>query len=487
MHGDIDAAALARDQVDKFLNESDKNNAVFLGDYFNKKTNKYDDKSFEVLEIITDLQIKYNNRVVLLRGNHEESYINFENFEYCGNFTSGTNDYITSAELIDEKIKELNSTQIKDFCNSLPIAAEITNKNQRVLCLHGFIPSAKNDYTWLDTLRKEKSSDISSDIKFPLLCNYYSESQQDETKDRGIRKVIEVDCVCNDTLKKFLENNNYKCLIRGHSHNEFSEKDIFGNGTCYSVHSNPNDFFKANSESPTAGILLFDNNGEIKTKIEYKYCNKSYGNSKINNLVEVPSRKDSIDETLKENNEKIIAVSPEKFKKIIKNYRGALIFRGCYFENEQSAKNYENILFSDIKKSISTNKSPSGDGIKYVYFAHNVYRALRYATSASRTMAPLSRVYLAYHIDDTVNDYSENDSVAKNTNDNLVICNEPFELNRLIEKNDVTNLGNKTFGWFRECYPHIEKNIKTWVKECIGEKATENLWSYFLDDIKIEF
>ena len=241
LHGDRNSTALVRDQVEKFLSESENNNAVFLGDYFNKKSECYD-KSFEVLDTITNLQVKYKNRVVLLRGNHEESYNDdFNKFKYFGQFTFGTYKYLVNAKMIDEKLKEkTNSATIKDFCNSLPIAAEVTNNGKKVLCLHGFIPSDE-DYSWLNTLKNNKSSEISSEIKFPLLCNFYSETSENKTIDRGINMV---ECVCSDTLKRFLDKNSYKCLVRGHSHNAFSKNNIFGDGSCYSVHSNSADFYK---------------------------------------------------------------------------------------------------------------------------------------------------------------------------------------------------------------------------------------------------
>ena len=167
LHGDISSVALVRDQVEKFLSENENNNAVFLGDYFNKKGYDYQDKSFEVLDIITNLQIKYNKRVVLLRGNHEESYNNYNDFKYTGRFTSENYERLANAEMIDKQLKENNSTTIKDFCNSLPIAAEVTNNGKKILCLHGFIPS-KGDNSWLNILRNNKSSEISSEIKlFP--------------------------------------------------------------------------------------------------------------------------------------------------------------------------------------------------------------------------------------------------------------------------------------------------------------------------------
>ena len=490
LHGDRNSIALVRDQVEKFLSESESNNAVFLGDYFNKKSECYD-KSFEVLDTITNLQVKYKNRVVLLRGNHEESYNDdFNKFKYFGQFTFGTSKYSVNAKMIDEKLKEkTNSATIKDFCNSLPIAAEVTNNGKKVLCLHGFIPSDE-DYSWLNTLKNNKSSEISSEIKFPLLCNFYSETSENKTIDRGINTV---ECVCSDTLKKFLNINSYKCLVRGHSHNAFSKNNIFGDGSCYSVHSNPADFYKCGSPDPTAGILLFDNNGEIKTKIEYTLHNTTdYNDDKLSSLFEVPNRKDEVNKFVKENldNDKhAIAVSPDTFKKIVKDYRGALIFRGCTFENEEAARGYENILFESIEEAISTNHSPRGFGQFSVYFAYNLYRALKYSLDNTDQQHPIMRIYLAYLLDDTITDYSDDISVAKRTSENIIFCNEPFMFKNIDENGEKIfkgYLSGITIGKFRETYSNLEKMVKEWVTKCIGENNTENLWSYLSDDIKIQ-
>lgn len=511
LHGALSSAALVRDQVEKFLSESENNNAVFLGDYFNMKEQeqKYlgvqKDESFNVLDIITSLQIKYNNRVVLLRGNHEESYSDdFKNFKYFGKFTYSdyTYKYSANAEMIDEQLKSTTSTTIKDFCNSLPIAAEVTNNNQKILCLHGFIPS-EGDSSWLDTLRNNKSSEISSEIKFPLLCNFYSET--------GENKIIEmlfkdVDGVCKDTLKKFLNENKYKCLVRGHSHNVFSNKDIFGDKSCYSVHSNTVDFYKKIPDS-TAGILLFDNDGKIKTKIEYTegYVNPMH-DKRMSNLFEVPDRREEVQDFILEKEEKsgasskisqnekksVLSVSPEIFQDIIKNYRGAFVFRGCRFESEDEAKKCEKIFFIDIEESFESNPKKDSVNGNYVYFAHNPYRALAYATRYDPP--PISRVYLAYNLDDTVNNYCVNESVARYENDNgIIICNKPFTLNNIEYKEkykkEIIRLGwgRKKFSWFRENHEKVEEDLKKWVTECIGEKNAETLWSYFSNDIEIEY
>ena len=85
--------------------------------------------------------------------------------------------------------------------------------------------------------------------------------------------------------------------------------------------------------------------------------------------------------------------------------------------------------------------------------------------------------------------YSKTDTVGKNTDDGIVICNEPFTLDLNKEKNNdfmELSFGKKTCGWCREKYPDIEKNMKAWIEECIGEKATRILWSNLSDNLVIE-
>ena len=283
LHGEIDSTDSAIFQADKYLSENNQNYAVFLGDYFNnkkdyEKDNKIYNNDVECLIKLLDLKIKHKDRVILLSGNHESAYIDsFKKLKYSGHFTSNnltkSKTVLHSAPIIDkviEQMKKINpnskATTIKDFFSTLPIAAEIENsKGEKILCLHGFIPKGSN-YDWVNVLRNNKSNEININIKAPLLCNLYTTKSTDTSKNCHSNKV---DCICSNTLKKFITKNGYICLVRGHSHNSFENKNIFGDGSCYSIYSAVNDYYNLKNNSNSSGILKFNKYG-IQTYTEYK-------------------------------------------------------------------------------------------------------------------------------------------------------------------------------------------------------------------------
>lgn len=283
LHGEIEATNLSVFQADKYLSENNQNYAVFLGDYFNNKKDYEKDNIIynndtECLIKLLDLKIKYKNRVILLSGNHEAAYANnFKKLKYSGHFTAGylakNKTVLHSASIIDETIEKMKKRDpdskiatIKEFFSTLPVAAEIENDSkEKILCLHGFIPKG-NNYSWINILKNSKPNEIDINIKAPLLCNLYTTKSIDTSKNCHSN---EIDCICSNTLKKFITKNGYICLVRGHSHNSFENKNIFGDGSCYSIYSAVNDYCNLKNNSNSSGILIFNKNG-IQTHTEYK-------------------------------------------------------------------------------------------------------------------------------------------------------------------------------------------------------------------------
>ena len=398
--------------------------------------------------------------------------------KYYGGFTNG------KASNIDKEIEKIkkndkNAATIKEFCNSLPIAAEIESNGTKILCLHGFIPKG-NDYGWLDdTLRIKKSSEIDIEVKKPLLCNFYSIDGKDTTVTRGSNKV---DCICKDTLTKFLNEKGYACIVRGHSHDKFSNRDIFKNGKCYSVYSAVDDYYncyESNFES-SSGILAFDENG-IKTHIEYtKDGKRTTDEDFFSNLKEIKE---------KENAENIpISLNAEDFKKFVNEHkRGSIIFRGTCFGTEEQAEKYKDILCNKgIEEAIRTNTVKFGASRgNSQCFAPDIFRAFCYATRS--WSGNIGNVYIAYVLDDDVVNYTSVDKIKAKTSKDIVVCNEPFvfnleEYNMKIEEFN-SNKENKQKKFrisnseiemieFIKNYPDIYKDLVIWIKKCVGRKLT---------------
>ena len=114
--GDLHGYPDVLDYVDREL-EDEKMHVVFLGDYVDRGP-----KQVETLERLIELLTAYPDRVVMLRGNHEDEYVN-RMYGF----------YEVAMMKLGEKIYE----KIKEFYSLLPIAADL---NAKVFAVHGGIP-----------------------------------------------------------------------------------------------------------------------------------------------------------------------------------------------------------------------------------------------------------------------------------------------------------------------------------------------------------
>lgn len=157
---------------------------VFLGDYVDRGP-----RQLENLLYITYLKVKNPDKVVLLRGNHEDKWIN----ERYGFYNELRMKY--SEELYGE---------IQSFYEKLPILAVI---GERYLMVHGGIPEGITDITEIDRLSPE-------DDKYrEVLWNDPDESIKyfEFNYNRGAYKLYGEHAV-ND----FLEQNDLKMIFRSH-------------------------------------------------------------------------------------------------------------------------------------------------------------------------------------------------------------------------------------------------------------------------------
>lgn len=161
---------------------------LFLGDYVDRGK-----QSIETICLLFLLKIQYPEKVFMLRGNHECSYINriYGFYEECTQFFS-TNIWKTFGEVF----------------NCLPISAIIDNK---IFCIHGGISP---HLTSLDDIKN-----IQRPVEVPesgLLCDLlWSDPNPDidtwEENDRGTSV-----CFGLDPVSEFLDKFGFDLLCRAH-------------------------------------------------------------------------------------------------------------------------------------------------------------------------------------------------------------------------------------------------------------------------------
>lgn len=110
---------------------------VFLGDYVDRGNHQ-----LETICLLMALKIKYPDKIHLLRGNHEDKWINnvFGFAEECGN-------------RLGEDPSDPDSVfyRINDFFDWLPLSAVIEDK---IICLHGGIGSTLVDLKQIEEIQR---------------------------------------------------------------------------------------------------------------------------------------------------------------------------------------------------------------------------------------------------------------------------------------------------------------------------------------------
>jgi hypothetical protein len=110
---------------------------LFLGDFVDRGSH-----SLETICLLLALKLKYPNRIHLIRGNHEDRWIN-NGFGFSDECMNRLN------EDPDEEDSVFN--RINDLFDWLPLGAVIQNK---IICLHGGIGSSVNYIEEIDHLQR---------------------------------------------------------------------------------------------------------------------------------------------------------------------------------------------------------------------------------------------------------------------------------------------------------------------------------------------
>jgi diadenosine tetraphosphatase ApaH/serine/threonine PP2A family protein phosphatase len=181
---------------------------LFLGDYVDRGYH-----SLETICLLMALKVKYPKQIHMLRGNHEDRWINnvFGFAEEC-------------AERIDNDIEDPNSvfSILNSMFEYLPLAAVIEDQ---ILCIHGGIGSSIHSLE--DIMRFNRPLEVVHDVttvEQQMLIDLLWSDPTDNDEELGIQPnaVRDPNNTGNivkfgpDRVENFLKNNNLTCIIRGH-------------------------------------------------------------------------------------------------------------------------------------------------------------------------------------------------------------------------------------------------------------------------------
>lgn len=183
-HGDIESTKII---IEKYLDNCD--NMIFLGDYVDRG-----EEQIKNINYILSLKVKYPEKIIMLRGNHETRTVNF--------MFSFRNRVIKK---YDDKIYD----KYLEVFSHLPVAL-VTDK--RILALHGGIADDLNSIEEIDSLPKGEK-DPENFTLLQLLSNDPREgiSGFQFNDFRGIYYYFG-----EDVFERFIKTNNLKMVIRAH-------------------------------------------------------------------------------------------------------------------------------------------------------------------------------------------------------------------------------------------------------------------------------
>ncbi|HDJ89785.1 MAG TPA: serine/threonine protein phosphatase [Thermoprotei archaeon] len=210
--GDLHGDYYSLEQVAKIIREKEYL-TIFLGDYVDRG-----EYSLETLMGAILLKYFYKDRVILLRGNHEDININ----TYYGFATDLINRY-------GKYWKNIYNIVFKKIYLKLSIAVEIETDGGKIFAVHGGIPNPIPSIKDIEKLPREDP--IKNPILLQLLWNDPLENIDEYMpSDRGEG----IYYFGKEIFNKFVEENNYKIFIRAHQAVENGYKEIF-NKKLYSI------------------------------------------------------------------------------------------------------------------------------------------------------------------------------------------------------------------------------------------------------------
>jgi protein phosphatase len=181
---------------------------LFLGDYVDRGSH-----SLETICLLMSLKIKYPTKIHLLRGNHEDKWIN-NAFGFAEECNTRLNEDPGEPESIFNRVNEL--------FDWLPLAAIIEDK---IVCLHGGIGSTLASLEQIEAI--QRPLEVIHEVSTPeqqLVVDILWSDPTDNDQELGIQPnfIRDPNGTGNivkfgpDRVKQFLENNGMSIILRAH-------------------------------------------------------------------------------------------------------------------------------------------------------------------------------------------------------------------------------------------------------------------------------
>lgn len=181
---------------------------LFLGDYVDRGSH-----SLETICLLMALKIKYPTKIHLLRGNHEDKWIN-NAFGFAEECNTRLNEDPGEPESVFNRINEL--------FDWLPLAAIIEDK---IVCLHGGIGSTLACLEQIEAI--QRPLEVIHEVSTPeqqLVVDILWSDPTDNDQELGIQPnfIRDPNGTGNivkfgpDRVKQFLENNGMSIILRAH-------------------------------------------------------------------------------------------------------------------------------------------------------------------------------------------------------------------------------------------------------------------------------
>ncbi len=229
LHGFCNSAKFAFELVNKYLKDK-KTGILFLGDYVDRGP-----VMIEVLYAVLWFKLKYPDRVIVLRGNHETDPINRRYGFYEKMTWNYGEDMYNFAEQVFSK---------------MPIAALINNE---AFACHGGLPKDLKKIEQLDDINRFVLDPIDDPIFLQLLWNDPRDIDTDfEPNWRGEGLYY----FGPNAYKRFKEENGIKYMFRAH--------EAVPSGIVFHFDKTLVTVFTAEYPNVTPAVLLFNKNGTFK-------------------------------------------------------------------------------------------------------------------------------------------------------------------------------------------------------------------------------
>ncbi len=250
-------------EVEDGLEEEDNYSYVFLGDYVDRGNH-----SLETMCLLLALKVKFPDKIYLLRGNHEDRWINqsFGFFDECEQ-RLGENSELPSSVF----------HRINTLFEYMPLAGII---DETILCIHGGIGSSLKKIEQIESIERplEVIHEVESALEKLVVDILWSDPTDDDSElgvqpnhvrdPHGTGNIVKYG---PDVVKDFLVKNNLSKIIRAHEC-VMDGFERFSGGDLITVFS-ATDY--CGKHKNAGAVLIITKNFEISPKLIYPTMNQS--------------------------------------------------------------------------------------------------------------------------------------------------------------------------------------------------------------------